>query len=720
MKMGESPRVQDKELAVNNNLFLNPDRISMPDIDLDFEDSRREEVIEYCRQKYGNECVSRIITFGRMAAKNAVIDMCRVYDYPIELGRKISKLIPGGPKVTLESTMKESVDFRQLYNTDPDAKFVIDIAMKVEGLIKSTGVHACFDADTLVTTTTGLKKIVDVTIGDMVLTHENRFKPVVDTMITETDNVYKLKVSAACNVEVTGNHPMYVREMFTDGYGQRHFKAPMWKPVSELTPNKDYVGIAVNQNAEIPVWDNLETNSTDFWWIVGRFLGDGWTEEPKRSIGTNHREQIVAICCSKKNTKELEEITTHLNTLNYHYKVNEVNTTYKIFLRTHETLFHYLNRFGKYAHGKKLTPEVFNLPADLLKAFLDGYMSADGSYDSKINAYCFKTVSKELAIGMMQVVNKVYHRPVGFTVIPEMNEVIEGRLVHSKTKYECRFHIDSRKREKSFYEDGYIWSRVKSVSCEEDYRKMYNLTVLDDSSYTANGLIAHNCGTIISDQDISNYAPEIFVQNSETGNIDAVAGFTMGELEEIGALKMDFLGLRTESVINESLKDVARIYGKHYSLYDIPLNDVAVYEHLSGGHTAGAFQLESAGMTGVITQMYQDLSEKIADIRKNVASDKQEAVIQALGDQCFERLCCAISLYRPGPMDEIPHYIEAMLDESKIKYDTPGLEPILKNTYGVLVYQEQVMQAVKALAGFTSGQADLIRKAMGWLSAHEQ
>lgn len=174
-----------------------------------------------------------------------------------------------------------------------------------------------------------------------------------------------------------------------------------------------------------------------------------------------------------------------------------------------------------------------------------------------------------------------------------------------------------------------------------------------------------------------------------------------------------FLGLRTESVIKESLVDIDRYHGKKLGVYDIPINDANIYQYLSGAHTAGVFQLESAGMTSVITQMFQDVDEKLAYIAENVPANMQEEEIRKLGDQCFERLCCAISLYRPGPMDEIPHYIEAMLDESKISYDTPELEPILKNTYGVLVYQEQVMQAVKALAGFTSGQADLIRKAMG-------
>ena len=174
-----------------------------------------------------------------------------------------------------------------------------------------------------------------------------------------------------------------------------------------------------------------------------------------------------------------------------------------------------------------------------------------------------------------------------------------------------------------------------------------------------------------------------------------------------------FLGLKTESVINDSLIDMSDRHGESYSIYDIPLNDVNVYRNLASGKTAGAFQLESSGMTGVITQMFQDLDDKIAEIQNTIPEEDQDKELLKLGKQCFERLCSAISLYRPGPMDEIPNYIAGMLDNDAIHYDTPMLEPILKNTYGIFVYQEQVMQAVKSLAGFTSGQADLIRKAMG-------
>lgn len=349
--------------------FLNPDRISMPDIDVDFEFELRENVISYCKQKYGDECVSRIITFGTMAAKAAVADMCRVLDYPIELGTKIKKLIPNDVGMTIKKAMLENQELTDLYNSDPQAKEVIDLSIKVEGLKKNTSVHAC--------------------------------------------------------------------------------------------------------------------------------------------------------------------------------------------------------------------------------------------------------------------------------------------------------------------------------------------------------------GVVISDADITNYCPQTFTKDEDTGEYIRTTQFTMGECEEIGLLKMDFLGLRTESVIKEAINDIKAHYGvsiNHYDTTSLPLNDVYVYANvLATGKTVGVFQLESSGITSTIMQLYQDIPAKVKAIdSSNVLTEEaKQKQREELGDQCFERLIAGISLYRPGPMDEIPNYINGMLDEKNIHYDCKQLEPILKNTYGVIVYQEQVMLIVRALAGFTPGQSDTIRKAMG-------
>lgn len=348
--------------------FLNPDRISMPDIDVDFEYELREDVINYCRQAYGEQCVSRIITFGTMAAKGAVLDMARVLGYEVSIARKISDMIPSAPGMTLKKAMLENPELDAFYKNDADAKTILDLAMKVEGLIKNTSCHAC--------------------------------------------------------------------------------------------------------------------------------------------------------------------------------------------------------------------------------------------------------------------------------------------------------------------------------------------------------------GVIIAPDDVTKFCPQTFAKDEETGTIERTTQFTMGECEEIGLLKMDFLGLRTESVIKEAVMDIKKYYGIELNPYDnnsIRLNDVNVYSMLSKGLTTGVFQVEGAGITGVIASLFSDIPSKVEAINNNAVlteEGKEQAKID-LGEQCFERLIAGISLYRPGPMDEIPKYLEGIQDENNISYDCPQLEPILKNTYGVLVYQEQVMLAVRALASFTPGQSDTIRKAMG-------
>jgi len=213
-------------------------------------------------------------------------------------------------------------------------------------------------------------------------------------------------------------------------------------------------------------------------------------------------------------------------------------------------------------------------------------------------------------------------------------------------------------------------------------------------------------GTIIAPSDLTDYCPVALAKNDETGEYEQVTQLTMSLCEEIGLLKMDFLGLRTESVIKQSLQDINNIHKTNIQLYDIPVNDANVYRMMADGKTSGIFQLESSGMTSVMTQMYQDVNEKLTNMNS-------EEEMHKFGDELFERLVAGVALYRPGPMDEIPKYVAGMMDSNLIKYDTPMLESILDTTYGVIVYQEQVMLAVRELAGFTKGQAD-VRNVLKW------
>lgn len=217
----------------------------------------------------------------------------------------------------------------------------------------------------------------------------------------------------------------------------------------------------------------------------------------------------------------------------------------------------------------------------------------------------------------------------------------------------------------------------------------------------------HACGYIISPGPVSDYVPQATVVDKDTKQRVTVTQFTMTECEEVGLLKMDFLGLRTMGVIDRTLKLVNEKRIKQglepldmHKLKENALSDLNVYRLISQGKTAGVFQLESPGMTDLMKRLYQDIHK----MDPNNPDDLREA---------FERLVAGLSLYRPGPMDEIPNYIKNMMNPDKITYDLPELERILSPTYNVIVYQEQVMFIVRELAGFSRGQSDNIRKAMG-------
>ncbi|MBR3183769.1 MAG: DNA polymerase III subunit alpha, partial [Firmicutes bacterium] len=189
----------------------------------------------------------------------------------------------------------------------------------------------------------------------------------------------------------------------------------------------------------------------------------------------------------------------------------------------------------------------------------------------------------------------------------------------------------------------------------------------------------HAAGVVISKLPIDEYVP---LYLSDKG---PATQFTMTTIEELGLLKMDFLGLRNLTVIRDALEMIKREHGTEIDFAKMGYDDPAVYEMIASGNTSGVFQLESGGMT---------------QFMKN------------LKPTCFEDIVAGISLYRPGPMDSIPKYIENKKHPEKISYVTPELAPILDVTYGCLVYQEQVMQIVRDLGGYSYGRSDLVRRAM--------
>ena len=189
----------------------------------------------------------------------------------------------------------------------------------------------------------------------------------------------------------------------------------------------------------------------------------------------------------------------------------------------------------------------------------------------------------------------------------------------------------------------------------------------------------HACGIVITKDPVDSYVP-LYVNE---GNISTQ--YTMNLLEELGLLKMDFLGLRTLTVISDTEKLVKKTRGIDVE-YDKEMNDPNVYKQWQEGNSVGIFQFESQGMTNFMKDLKPD---------------------------CLEDIIAGVSLYRPGPMDQIPRYVKGKQNPGNNVYTHPSLEPILNVTYGCMVYQEQVMQIVRDLAGYSLGRADLVRRAMG-------
>ena len=221
-----------------------------------------------------------------------------------------------------------------------------------------------------------------------------------------------------------------------------------------------------------------------------------------------------------------------------------------------------------------------------------------------------------------------------------------------------------------------------SPKLKEMYEGDPRVKTLIDTARSLEGMprnsSTHAAGVVITADPVYTYVP--LSRNDET----VVTQYTMTTIEELGLLKMDFLGLRNLTVIDDAEKQIRRI-NPDFAMRNIPDDDAETFAMLAEGKTQGVFQLESAGMTGVCVNMKPSSIEDITAI---------------------------VALYRPGPMDSIPRFIANKLDARKVTYKTPMLEPILKVTYGCIVYQEQVIEIFRSLGGYTMGQADNIRRAI--------
>ena len=373
----------------------------------------------------------------------------------------------------------------------------------------------CFVKGTLVNTKRGYVPIEEVKIGDEVLTHEGRYKRVYNTIQKYTNEINTLKISGCEEFKVTGNHPFYARKKIRinthkDGKSLVYTKLtdPEWINARDLT--KEYkVGIPLNIESKLPKWDGVtkklknqngfykeykENNLSklfdnhDFWWIMGRYLGDG-------SNLIRHNKYQFEICCNKNNseTEEIKEVLDRLGVFNYCFSEKATTNVFSIHVKE---LSYFTTQFGDGAKNKFIPDFVLDLPKDLLKSFIDGYLSADGHFDEKHNSWRITTISEKLAYSLQRCILKVYDRYCSLCTKDAYVGTIEGRTVNCKKQYILGFYLEYSNRLQYKIEDGYAWVNVKDNKVENcETTKVYTLSVEDDESYCVRNIICHNCTT---------------------------------------------------------------------------------------------------------------------------------------------------------------------------------------------------------------------------------
>ncbi|TSC56548.1 MAG: DNA polymerase III subunit alpha [Parcubacteria group bacterium Greene0714_21] len=231
----------------------------------------------------------------------------------------------------------------------------------------------------------------------------------------------------------------------------------------------------------------------------------------------------------------------------------------------------------------------------------------------------------------------------------------------------------------------------ESLTVVEEFKELYNSDErakrLIDLAKKLEGVVrhasTHACGVVIAPEPLENLVP---VQHPTQGEEHIVTQYEMHSIEDLGLLKMDFLGLKNLTIIEDTLKRIYAIHGKNINLDSIPFDDDKVYELFRVANTVGVFQVESEGM---------------------------RRYLKELKPTEFEDIVAMIALYRPGPMELIPEYIARKHGKKKVEYLHPKLKPILEKTQGICIYQEELMQIARDIAGFTMGEADVLRKAVG-------
>ena len=342
----------------------------------------------------------------------------------------------------------------------------------------------CFVKGTLITTHRGKIPIEEIQIGDMVLTHKNRWQRVLKPMINVKRGIYTLKVQGSPTTGVTGNHRFYVRDKskIWNNELRRHeikISDPYWKEVQNFDGN-ELVQFTVNNNKK-----NIYDLTDDECWILGRYVADGYLRDSERKDRPSKDRRIIFCIGDGKK----EEFESHIQPLKMHISIGKSVTKY---IAKDNRLFSLCLKCGRGAENKIIPQFIMDLDTEHLTHFLNGYLSGDGSYSC--GAWKATTISKKLAYQLGECISKVYH--VGYSIYyteRPKHHIIEGRIINQKDTWQIVFRPNGIKS-LSYFIDGCLWQPVKNIKYSPKRKEIvYNMEVENDNSYTANNMGVHNC-----------------------------------------------------------------------------------------------------------------------------------------------------------------------------------------------------------------------------------
>lgn len=675
----------ESEVPIYPERFVTKDRIlsshQMPDIDINCQS--QEAFVLAGKELCGEYGCYPLLAVGRLKEKNGFKLYAGVNGIEPSVANEITKCIDRYNEAlkNAEDDEKDLIDIED-YITDRHHLKLFNESKSYQEIIEQAKVHACFLEGQLVHTSEGYKNIEDIRIGDFVLTHNNRFSQVIKTIKTSAEKIVELTITGE-KIRCTPNHPFYAK---------KRNETPEWVDAEKLT-KEHYVAYPIDNSSIIPTFYQeaktyksryIDLNDKNMWWLIGRYMGDGWCENPRPNY---HK---VVICCSKVNDDELDEIISHIPSY-LKYKVEKARTTYKINFY-HKALYGYLQQFGKYAYGKKITSDIMNLPEDYLKEFLKGYISADGhtDYSAGYGVTTFRTVSKELCYGLQYCIHKAYRVPCTISISEEKDEFIEGRLVHSRRKYTGRFSLTCKKNRINFYEDGFIWIKVRNSELLYGAYDTYNMSVVGDNSYTVANAAVHNCGHVLfngvpGEEDVPGYGDIryeiglIRCHSESTGKTTIVANIEGSLLDKYGYVKDDFLIVDVVGIIHKLYAAIGREVPTVTELRKMVSNDEKTWRMYEIGATCCLNQCEKASTT------------------KKVMKFKPKNI---------KELAAFIAGIRPG----FKSLLGGFLDRIDYTNGEPAIDELLEDCFHYMLYQEAVMKIFSWLGIEMKDSYDTIKK----------